>query len=418
MKSILILGANPETASLVVKARRMGLYTIVTDYNPAAYAKRFADEPLNIDASDVDALERFVRQRHVDAVLLGVAEALLPSYCELCARLNLPCFIQPEQIEVMSVKDRFKRLCRQYGVPVVEEYAPDSLGAVRLPAVVKPVDSCSSRGISVCTAPAELEAAVERALSFSRSGRYLIERYMTGDEVVIYYVIQDGEPSLVAMCDRYTNKEQKGLAQLPTAYIFPSRHLRAFAERTDAAVRRMLKGMGLRNGTLFLQAFVDDDGTVRIYEPGFRFNGAQEHILVAEATGVDAKELLINHALTGRMQPLGVAQRAAPDFRGRWGCKLSPLVKPGRIARLRGLDEIARMEGVLSVNPSYAEGDTVEGKGTLKQIVARFYIAADTRDQLKRRIDAVLATLAVEDERGRSMLLEPFSTALLDERYE
>lgn len=43
MKKLLVLGANPETASLVLKAREMGIYTIVTDYDAHAFAKQFAD---------------------------------------------------------------------------------------------------------------------------------------------------------------------------------------------------------------------------------------------------------------------------------------------------------------------------------------------------------------------------------------
>ena len=41
-KKLLILGANPETVSLIKKANEMGYYTIVTDYDPKAYAKQFA----------------------------------------------------------------------------------------------------------------------------------------------------------------------------------------------------------------------------------------------------------------------------------------------------------------------------------------------------------------------------------------
>ena len=35
-KKVLILGANPETVSLIKRAKEMGIYTIVTDNNPKA----------------------------------------------------------------------------------------------------------------------------------------------------------------------------------------------------------------------------------------------------------------------------------------------------------------------------------------------------------------------------------------------
>ena len=46
MKKLLIIGANPETISLIEKAKLMGIKTYVTDYNKMTYAKKFADASL------------------------------------------------------------------------------------------------------------------------------------------------------------------------------------------------------------------------------------------------------------------------------------------------------------------------------------------------------------------------------------
>lgn len=413
---ILIMGANPETSSLVIKAKEMGLITYVTDYDPNAYAKMFADVPVNIDASHVDELVQFVRKEKIDAVLVGVAEALMPFYHEVCKRLNYPCFATLDQFEIMVSKDKFKQICRRYDVPVVPEFSKDNLDEVDYPVVVKPVDSCSSKGISVCQNRVELDEGINKALGFSRSDSLLIEKYMTGEEVVIYYVIQDGKPFLVGMCDRYTNKEQKGVAQLPTSYIFPSKYLPQFIKETDTKVCNMLKGMALMNGVLFLQAFIDDNDSVAIYEPGFRLNGAQEHFIIGNVTGVDAKELLLNFATTGSMgEPM--KPKADPYLHGKYGCKLSPLVRTGKIAKLDGLEEIKQLKNVVSVSPSYRQGETVNGYGTLKQIICRFFIVSDTKEELKKTIEDIYRKLVVLDEKGESMLMTPFDANIILEGY-
>ena len=413
-KKVLILGANPETAGLVKKANELGLYTLVTDYDPNAYAKQFAAKPCNVNATDLEGLFQLANEEQVDGVVLGVAEALMPTYANLCTMLGKPCFGTQELFSLLVDKAKFKAICRQYDVPVVEEYpvsqtpTAEELQDIPLPVVVKPVDSCSSKGISVCKSFSELRTGIDKALSFSKSKQLLIEKYMTGREVVIYYVIQDGEASLVAMCDRYTNKEQHGVAQLPTAYIYPSRFLNKYQAEVDDKVKRMLSGIGVRNGVMFIQSFVDDDGGVRFYEPGYRLNGAQEHYLVSAATGIDGRELLLHYALTGKMSERRIAELAAPTFHGKYGCKLSPLVREGTIARLVGLEEIAKLPGVISVNPSYREGETVAGYGTLKQIVCRFFVLADTKEQLRECISQVTRRFDVLDENGASMLLTPF----------
>ena len=419
-KKILILGANPETAGLVIKANELGLDTYVTDYDPKAYAKQFAKHPCNIDASAVDELYELAVKEKIDGVLVGVAERLLPAYYALCVKLGYPCFGDPDIFNLMIDKKQFKSVCRKYDVPVVQEYNftdyKNDLRKIELPVVVKPVDSCSSKGISVCKTYDELEKGVEKALSFSVSKTILIEKYMTGDEVVVYYVIQNGEPTCVAMCDRYTNKEeQRGFAQLPTAYLYPSIYIHKYLAETDTKVKNMLRNVGVKNGVLFLQGFIEKDN-VRFYEPGFRLNGAQEHYLVSAITGIDAKELLINFALTGQMSGDSISTRAKPNFE-KLGCKLSPLVKTGRIKQLSGLDEISEIKEVVSVNPSYREGDSVDGKGTLKQIVCRFFIVADTAEKMKETIEQIYQKLVVLDDDGNSMLLKPFDTSIVTAKY-
>ena len=90
-KKLLVLGANPETANIVKVAQSLGVFTIVTDYNPDAPAKKVADKSYNIDAMDVDALYKMAIEEQVDGVIVGVADPLIAPYQKLCERLNLPC---------------------------------------------------------------------------------------------------------------------------------------------------------------------------------------------------------------------------------------------------------------------------------------------------------------------------------------
>lgn len=416
MKKILILGANPETVSLVLKAKEMGLYTIVTDYDPNAFAKKYADQPENVNAIDVDALVELAKREQVSGVVVGVAEALLPTYCKVCEKLGMPAYSTAEVFEIMTRKDFFKDKCREYGVPTIREFSADDPDSIVYPVIVKPVDGCSSKGITVCYSSDDLKAAVDHALEFSRSGKYIIEEYMTGDEVISYYVMQDGNPIFVGMCDRYTYKARKNLVQLPTSYIYPSRYIDSYIKYSDEAVKKMIKGLGLDNGSIFFQCFVDSEGIVRTYEPGFRLNGAQEHIIVSKVSGIDAKEMYINYALTGRVADKDLEPLSNPKP-AKISCKLSPIVKLGKISKIEGLDEIRAMDDVVDIRPSYNEGDTVTGEGTLKQIVCRFFIVSDSKKALKEKIDDIQRVFRVYDEKGENMLIGLFDTEILDKMY-
>ncbi len=422
MESLLILGGNSATAGLVTTAKSMGVKAVVVDMNPRAYAKKFADVSYDVDGTDVDAIVRIAKEENVSGIMLGAVEELMDTYQKVCERLGMRCYATKELLDLFSDKSAFKEACRSSGVPTTEGglYGiadVDSLKDRKFPLIVKPVDSSGSRGIRVCYGFDELRSAIEDALSFSELDKVLVERYMTGQEVVVYYAFQDGEPVFLGICDRYTNHERASKAQLPTSYVFPSRYTKGYMESEDAVVKAMFRKEGVKNGVMFLQGFADDDGTLRFYESGYRLNGAQEHHIFANLCGIDAKRMMVDFAMNGHMADYDLNEKADPLLGGRYGCKLSVLMEPGTIAKVVGLEEISKMDGVVFVNPSYDIGETVKDAGTLKQIVCRFFVVADTVSDLKGRIDRIYSAYDVLAEDGTSLLMEQFDTGLLEKNY-
>lgn len=55
MKKILILGGTAQQIKLVEAAKKMGVYTIVTDYLVDSPAKKVADEAWMLNIKDVDS---------------------------------------------------------------------------------------------------------------------------------------------------------------------------------------------------------------------------------------------------------------------------------------------------------------------------------------------------------------------------
>ena len=183
-KRLLVLGANSETASFVRRAQSRGVFVIVADRDPEAYCKSLADDFCDIDASNVEELEKYARVNSVAGVAVGVSESLLPAYVELCERLGFPAYAGMRTFRTLTRKDWFKDDCRQYEVSVIDEYDPDAVPIDAYPVIVKPTDSSGSRGITICNRPEDLASAVEVAKSASDSGTVIVERYMTGNEAV------------------------------------------------------------------------------------------------------------------------------------------------------------------------------------------------------------------------------------------
>lgn len=92
-KKLLIMGGRPAaTPDIVRAAKRMGVYTIVTDNVPPerSPAKLMADEYWDISTAEVERLAERVRDEGVDGIFTGVHEFNLKRTKELCALCGKP----------------------------------------------------------------------------------------------------------------------------------------------------------------------------------------------------------------------------------------------------------------------------------------------------------------------------------------
>ena len=413
----MILGNAISSIEIIKIAKSLGAITIATDNIPNSEFKKYADIAYDISTSDLEALEQMAKEEGVTAVFAGASEFNIEQALILSNRLKTPFYATYEQWKLLSNKRTFKDLCRNYNIPVVDEYdfskgIPIDRDSLQYPIIIKPVDGTAGRGISVCNNINELERGYEYALEYSKSKKIIAERYMKGEEVVIYYTLQDGYISLSAMCDRYTIK-QPGVAPLPSAYIFPSKHLKEYQKYDDKNVKEMFKSLNMKNGFLFIQSFVED-GRVRFYEMGYRIAGAQGQNIISAVNGVDALEMLVRFALTGKMSGYNLKTQDTANFK-KFACKLTPVLKKGKISRICGLDEVEKMSCVTKVVPVNKVGNIIDDEmvGTLKQLLTRIYLIADTLEELKEKIDEIQKNLIVYDENGENMILEKFNTNIL-----
>ena len=127
-KKLLVLGGDLLSCDIVNKAHEMGLYVIVTDwYEPEkSPAKLLADEFWMTSIEDYDKLAIQIRENNIDGVITGFTDSYLLSYQKICEMTNLPCYGDKTQFEIFTNKERYKKLCRQFKIPTIEEFSIDS----------------------------------------------------------------------------------------------------------------------------------------------------------------------------------------------------------------------------------------------------------------------------------------------------
>jgi biotin carboxylase len=419
-KRLLILGANPETVPLIETAQKMGLLVAVTDNNPDAYAKSFADESYDVDGMDVEGLVELVRNKDMNAVLVGVADRLIVPYQKVCEITGLPSYGTAQQCKILTDKFEFNQICKAYDIPNIpsisidRNYKENELEGLQYPVFIKPVDGNSGKGMSLCHNREDLLIGIEKAQSVSGSGRLLLERYMDCEDILINYTIVNGEPFLSALADRFTTREQSNVSRVCIGAKYPSRFWQLFTERYHSRFVNLLKGLGIENAIFTVSAFVEN-GEIFVYDPGFRLQGEAPNLHMEAVNGFDQKAMLINFAITGSMGYDDVSSLSNSRFEGKPTATIWYLCRQGTIDKIKGIDLIRNDHSVFQVVQRLHEGDEVSANmvGTEAQVLARVYLVSDSKEQLIDKVNFFQRTLKVLDANGDSMLLNGFDSKLI-----
>lgn len=418
-KRLLVLGGSRISCEIVRKAKEMGIYTMVTDWYPVedSPAKQISDKYFMTSTTDINAMVQLIKDEKIDGITTGFTDSVLPYYADICLEANLPSYGTREQFEMLTDKNKYKKLCKQFNVPVIEEYdikekdlETNKLNDLNYPVLVKPADGSGARGVFICNSSEELKVKYRESLNYSQSGNILVERYVSGKEVTIFYLLDDGEIYLTGMGNRHMKHNQEGVIPLPVAYTFPSTHLNYYMKNIDKNVKEMFRSLGMKNGMIFMQCLVQDEECI-VYDIGYRLTGTLEYKLMNEIYGYDPLEMFIRFALTGNMSDQRLDNVITPIWK-KYACNVSFLMKPGTVKEINGIEEIKELPGVIDTVIAHDVGDTLpaEAKGMLRQIILRVFATATSQEQLEEILNKVYSTLQVISTEGENMLLEGFNT--------
>lgn len=417
-RKLLILGGTHASLDAVRVAQSMGVHVTVTDEAPRSerVAKQVADAVAQISTGDISGLTELITREGIDGVFCGPSEFNIKNMIRLCAVAGLPCYATEELWNRCADKTLVKRYCEGNGVKMPEEY-PLSLfteegadGVVKYPVAVKPVDGCSSKGVTVCYCRSEVLTAVEKAKSLSVVGRAFVERYIDngGRLFNVRYLLCDGEAYPYLAIDTFISDPVERKRLISALSRYPSILEAEYMRTADGAVRKMLRDMGLRNGTVFLQ-MLPLDGEFYCMDMGFRLSGGLFYKLTEPMMGISDMKMMIRYALGGKMcteAELGrIRSRRSLCF-----AQLTTPIEAGRIARIDGGDAVRADEAVIDCLQYYKEGDTVSESviGTLGQHLFRISMITDTEAELHEAITRVQDCIRVTDTKGAEMYRNRF----------
>ena len=413
-KTLMVMDRTSLAACAVIRAKEMGIRTVVANFYKTedSPSKQVADVAIDIDISDTDAMLKLIEEYHIDGIFVGWTDSHLPFYANICEKAGLPCCGTTEQFDILSNdKRRFKEECLKYGVPTPEIYKIDidfkreDLDKIVYPVMVKPADGSGGRGIKKCNNEEELIEHYKELYDSSSSKKIVCERYIQSEnEIFIHYTVQDGFPSLSSSFLKYKVDVEKSKAASCLFHMFSPRFLEEYKRDTEPAVIKMIQGLGVRYGNVMFQGF-EENGKLYFHESGLRMGGEQFYVFAERLNGISSLELMIEFALTGKMTLYDVKTQDNYKF-SKYCCNYYIPLKPGRITRIEGVDEINAMPQLLQNRQFKFIGDEISSTSSLDRVIFRLHVMDDTKEAFAKTLCKISDTVKIYDQDGNDMQLQ------------
>ncbi len=348
MDKVIILGASALQLSGILKAKELGFYTIVCDYDPHAVGIKYADEFELISTIDTEAVLQLAREKNPKYVITTVSDAPVRTAAYVSRELGLYSGISYEDAICATVKSAMRDRLKQKGVPVPEYCYVDNekdflkeVGNKPYGCIIKPSDSAASRGVIFVEAGkdvASLKELFAYCSSYSHNKIVMVEELMKGPEVSVECFIVNRQVTILAVTDKL-------VCELP--YFVELGHseqttmTKSMRNQVEAVAISAVQAIGIVDGVAHVEIKVTEEGP-KIVEIAARLGG--DYItarLVPLSTGVD---MVGNSIALALQQPINITPTlnhgsAIRFIGGRKGIVRDININPD-VYSLQGLDEI------------------------------------------------------------------------------
>ncbi|MBQ9538146.1 MAG: ATP-grasp domain-containing protein [Treponema sp.] len=358
--------------------RELGYRSLVVDANPAAVCVPFADRFEQVDLKDRDSLASLALSLGSSLAAVFTAgtdfSASVSYVAEKCSLKS-----HPFQAALNASDKTLMRSCfEKASVPSpafvkvaradLATYLKKGLEAMTFPKVVKPVDNMGARGCRLIRSPDEFLHSVEDAVSYSRTGKAILEDYMDGPEFSIDALLYDGTLTITGFADRHIFYSPYFIEM---GHTMPSSFDEEKKKELVATFARGIASLGLTHGACKADIKYTASGPM-VGEIAARLSGGyMSGWTYPYASGLNLTKEAVKLALGERpdqleeaRQPLELGQ-ALPFKVYSIPCTATSAERawisiPGRVKEVLALEKAETEPFVRNVMPRAAGGDRVD----------------------------------------------------------
>ena len=247
-KKLLILGGSFYLLPLIEKAHELGVYVITADYLPDNAAHKYADEYHNVSVIDKEAVLNLAKELKIDGVTAFVNDIAATTAAYVAEKLGLNFQCPYESAVILQDKGKFRKFLSDNGFNSPHSKRYDDVNAPMndidyfdWPVIVKPTDSCGSRGVTKVEKPEDLPSAIKEAVDNCRNGAFIIEDFISfkgchssADSFTI-----DGKLVFNVFSDQLFDVNSEN-PYAPTQIIWPSTMEKKYQDELTSELQRLM----------------------------------------------------------------------------------------------------------------------------------------------------------------------------------
>lgn len=291
----MLLGGLRYLLPVIKAAHEQGYHVITADYLPGNIAHQYSDEYVNVSIIDKEAVLQAARRLKIDGIMSFACDPGVVAASYVQNQMGLPSFGPFESVEILQNKDKFRSFLAEHGfnVPFAKGFdsvdsAMQDVAEFPWPVIVKPTDSAGSKGCTRVNRAENLRPALEKAMSFSLSGRIIVEEFLEkqgcssdSDSMSI-----DGKLAFTSFsAQRFDTNSSNPFT--PATYSWPSTFTTEQERYLSSEIQRLIDLLGLKTAVYNIEALIGKNGKPYIMELTPRGGGNRLSEMLKHITGVD-----------------------------------------------------------------------------------------------------------------------------------
>jgi len=401
-KKAIVLGGTTPHVALVNKLKERGYYVILIDYLLNPPAKKVADEHIRESTLDQEKVLEISKDRNADLVISSCIDQANSVCCYVAEKLGLPHPYSYKTSLDVTNKGLMKKVFIENGIPTSAYTITNSVDSIdwekiAYPAVVKPVDCNSSKGVHRVDSDDETRLRVAEAIELSRTGTAIIEGFNQGTEIQVD-CISISSCVKVMMTRQKQKNVAEGNAMVLQSYgsIFPAPLSDELKRQVQNIAEKIAQAFNLCNTPFFYQAVVTDAG-IQVLEFAPRVGGGMSSYVLKAFANYDAVENVIDSFLG---KPISVEPREQTSFHST----IILYMKQGVFDHVEGVEQQQEKGNISEFFLLRKKGAKIDGDVRSANRIASFIVEGQSYDELKQKARNALSSIEIRDEQGNPLL--------------